>query len=1059
MKWLVSSHPAPQVWRRISTVMAKQEITDTFDREQLWGWIYQLPAAGLSIYDGPNLRTYAEKTTDPAKAQLEKLASGLPQRAALGADATEAERDADNKQQQAERSTVAAELKTLLAGEKPLDAGKVLEIAARARWEAVFLGKDAHARKRVTSTLNIDQVATFLELVPLAGADRLDWLLDTAGVGGGHLGEVMQNLDEADLTAIFGNETRVKRLHKVIGDVPAFPAYVSEALENAAFKNAELRTWMLGAATPRDLFRFATSGRTADSVARACKLIGKDHGFGWVYELTRMGDKSLDYRRLALALPDRAAAAHLMKFGMNDTEPEHDVIDQPTAVGPELYAAPGERLRSGVASGRGGHIAAEAAELSDADRAAIRADRTLVDGAIASSAKGGKRYDAVRTARELDGNLAETIRGIGASTGRVDPGGFQTYARERPAAEQVEVASDRTLAATAETLLSYSPFNALPGTAGGLAKVLAANPGFVGWIERATDPVEAISRLGATPAIAEAAARAFEKHGVGLISRLQVGLTAEQRVALMRIGSYATKKILHEAVGEHLQAEKDNDEDEDNAEAAKGVAKPAPFGDVIDQWRTQGTNAKAMQAACNAQPHADVLALLGDPANASRIELLRTQLQVSPQTVFPWLTTEALVGAMTTEISQKLTDWWLATEEPVAVLRAIANRPGGIAAVAGAIDGRRSGATHWVFNLPAGFGLGPADEAALYAVYQRVGDAERAQLVFMARFGRLPDGAWERSSLDKLWLTLARLPDRQVEGSDKVTAFEMVKDDPTTDADDEIGGGYSSGKVSIKGDGGEEERYKDAKPQTKPQLAKQLGVDEAEIDRRVSVGLVEQVEVKGVTLFRIKPILHADKFTDTLLHEIGHAVDASLGKQTDLIFGQAGWKSYGDGDFDTWASDMGAWKGATVKSEDKTEIREAFEQRLRSASNISGPSSAFGDLVPSDHALKQPRNRDAFITKAFRSNDHAFKYTQPVDNGGRVFIMNHYYGRFFSYDSKIKDLIPLPYAGFAPEEFFAECYVEYYRDEANKGGNLPAWITTWFDANVDRIGHGPAKKP
>ena len=56
-------------------------------------------------------------------------------------------------------------------------------------------------------------------------------------------------------------------------------------------------------------------------------------------------------------------------------------------------------------------------------------------------------------------------------------------------------------------------------------------------------------------------------------------------------------------------------------------------------------------------------------------------------------------------------------------------------------------------------------------------------------------------------------------------------------------------------------------------------------------------------------------------------------------------------------------------------------------------------------------------------------------------------------------ILPMPYAGFAPQEFFAECYVEYYREPSTPGGNLPTAIKTWFDQNVQRIGHGPMKKP
>jgi hypothetical protein len=76
-----------------------------------------------------------------------------------------------------------------------------------------------------------------------------------------------------------------------------------------------------------------------------------------------------------------------------------------------------------------------------------------------------------------------------------------------------------------------------------------------------------------------------------------------------------------------------------------------------------------------------------------------------------------------------------------------------------------------------------------------------------------------------------------------------------------------------------------------------------------------------------------------------------------------------------------------------------------------------------------------------------------------MFLMNYYYGQFMSYDAKIHGILPLPYAGFAPAEFFAECYVEYYREPSIPGGNLPLTIKNWFDENVNRIGHGPVKKP
>jgi hypothetical protein len=125
---------------------------------------------------------------------------------------------------------------------------------------------------------------------------------------------------------------------------------------------------------------------------------------------------------------------------------------------------------------------------------------------------------------------------------------------------------------------------------------------------------------------------------------------------------------------------------------------------------------------------------------------------------------------------------------------------------------------------------------------------------------------------------------------------------------------------------------------------------------------------------------------------------------------------------------------------------------------IRGPGG-IAKLVTGDHPLRKSKNQNAFICKTVKHSDRAFMHTSPTERNGRMFHLNHYYGRYMSYDAKIHDILPLPYAGFAPQEFFAECYVEYYRDEQNKGGNLPAWAKTWFDQNVDNIGHGPVKTP
>jgi hypothetical protein len=378
-----------------------------------------------------------------------------------------------------------------------------------------------------------------------------------------------------------------------------------------------------------------------------------------------------------------------------------------------------------------------------------------------------------------------------------------------------------------------------------------------------------------------------------------------------------------------------------------------------------------------------------------------------------------------------------------------ASRPNAVGQIAAAIENNTLGASHWLNGLPDGYGLSEVDEAILFAIYKEVTSDDGAQRVFAARFGRMPAGQWSRASLNKMWVTFSRLPDRQVEGNAK---FSGLANEGTTDG---VGGAYSpgTGVVTIDEEQAGTTRYADEKWQSKQDLAKDLGIDEPEVDRRVGKTIETKLE-RGVTLYRIKPV-DDDPFTQTLLHETGHAVDAMLGNRTDLVWGQAGWKSYGSGDFDAWAKEMDAWSGATVGDSDRVAVRGLFEQRMQSSGAISGPSGRFADLAPSDHAINKPAVKKSFIGKAVHTGDKPFEYFEPIEHNGRCYVMNHYYGRFYSYDVRIAPTLPLAYAGFAPEEFFAECYTEFYRDEKNKGGNLPAWIKDWFVKNVDAIGHGP----
>lgn len=1054
MRWFVESSTPSQIWRSVATAMPKAQLAETFESEQLWGWVSSLTSHGMTGEDAVKLQMMAEVAPVSVKASFEALVAASPAQPEVlrKTYATEEERAAAWKQHEKEEQDAAAKLLKRLSSSEAISADEVMDGVGAAGKGARVLGGDEGARKKVVALLDLEQLSTFVSVAGFSAGMRLDWLLDKKSVTSSYL---LEPLQDGDLESALANDARAKRLHDRLGDDLDLTSVIERlgGLQKKALSHEPLRSLILGKKpSARQLFRFVMAGDTADSISAACKVVGKDFGFQWMYELTSEVEKEEKLRRLVIACPDRAAREHLAKFGIHSWPLEKNTtIAGSVASDPDVYKTEDEHLKADITADPM-NVAEDAVEMSADARATMRKDRKQVNAAIkAAAGSPNMGMDAVRTARELDGTLPETLRDVAGEVRYLDPSAFRSYARERPDAEQLEVAGDPKLAALAEKILNYAPLAVLPAlrSSAGLAQALRTNPGLLAWIERWTSPLEVLELLGDNAVIAKLTASIMEStKSFSLIKGLpQQGLTAEQRASLARIGAEAAGQKLHEAVGDRLEQNADND-------TKKGIpTKPdngKPLSKVLDELVDRGASPKEFQAACSMHPIEEAIEVLYS-RKAPHIKTLRA-LQVSPLTIFPQLADlppEKLYETIA------MTDWLLATEEPLALLRSIANTPAALMNVAVGIDIDNLGASHFLTFLPHGHGLADVDEAALHAIYSAVTSDAAAVKLFRVRFGHHPEGDWSRSALDKMWLTLAPLPDRQVEMNLKLGG--LTHGDASESGG--LGGKYTpeTGVVTLYGEGGEGERYADAQWQSKEKLAAQLGVDTAEIDRRVDAKLVEKQTVKSVETFRVK-VVPTHGFTNTLLHEIGHSVDALLGNRTDLVYGMAGWKSYAGGDFDAWANEMGAWQGGSVSDEDKADTRTLFEQRLQSSSEIRGPVGELRDLAPKDHAVKKPSNSGAFLMKTVRAKPKPFAYDSPVEHNGRMYLMNHYYGRFMSYDAKIHDILPLPYAGFAPAEFFAECYVEYYRDEAIPGGNLPAWVKTWFDENVNRIGHGPAKK-
>ncbi len=94
---------------------------------------------------------------------------------------------------------------------------------------------------------------------------------------------------------------------------------------------------------------------------------------------------------------------------------------------------------------------------------------------------------------------------------------------------------------------------------------------------------------------------------------------------------------------------------------------------------------------------------------------------------------------------------------------------------------------------------------------------------------------------------------------------------------------------------------------------------------------------------------------------------------------------------------------------------------------------------------------------AFQHSDHTL---EPVR--GKVFLQTP--TSLATVKKQTWDSAPTDYSMTSPQEFFAECYVEYYcafdgtqATENLKGGHLPGWIKHWFDVHVDKIRLNPQR--
>ena len=1050
VKWFVHSSSPYMIARVLAKSDAGVQLARVFNAHKLWAWLDTIgPEIAARLWTSDRLKKLLPAVEDArAKARLEKLLGRLPQQP-LHSDPPQVVKARTASRKAAKPKLVAA------MQASPIDFDQLLSLGRQAYF-APEIGKNPRHRRRVAPQLTADQCLGFTSSFWCPTPARFDWLIASRGVTPAHVAYLLGGADYVALGDIVGSRRRVSKLKAIVGGATSFVTLLGAnraEVHAAVYRNPVARAWVAASKQPRDLLYLVAGGGDVDSARRACRaLAGAGVGYRWIYELSPSAADPLALRRLAVALPNKAAAAHVRSALLGDTAPhsQNQTVIKPEQPSAEVFDSPLAAIRRTLRERDSAHsLAAMVAELPKNERASLVGDTALLRRVVtAEPHNGGEVARLLGVSLPLLLSLATpaVLRLMGRNE-------LIAFARDSAPKDQLAVASDRARCRTLADTVLYSPFQVLPALAKptALATALNANPALLTWIDTRVWGPEAIERLGATANVGRATAAAAVSTG-RFVDLLSVELlTAAQRRALQCVRRFVPAGDLADDIDSALQGELATSDD--RAAKVMGRAAHKPLTGALRSLMSRGIAApEQLQVVCGRASLAEVEGLLA-PDQRDVLRRLRSKItSVSPLTVFPQLARRPLATLLKSDVAAQ---WLLETEVASTILLRVAATPRDLTAFAKLLDRNAPGVSSWMVSFGSGYGLTRDHEIALRSLFFAVKSDTVAEALFRRRFGTRTTGQWSRANLSVLWITLERLPDEQVEGALQVS---ILRKNPDSNAPSTWQA--STGTVSITPEVAADS-VKTTPWQTKPQLAATLGVTEAEIDRRVSRGTVKTKTVDGQARYQATQHHDAD-FSRTVLHEIGHAVDTYLGNKTELVYGaQADWRQYGPGQIEQWINDMDGWAGALVRPADRKHITAAFLDHLRSDTSIDGPSHRIADLALASHPLRAPRNRRAFaVRRAFRVG--GFSHGSPVVRNGRAWIMNHHYQRLYSCKAQLVGALNRPYALFAPAEFFAEAYTQYYQDydgtpatRSKLGASLPAWIKTWFDHNVHRIGRDP----
>ena len=811
----------------------------------------------------------------------------------------------------------------------------------------------------------------------------------------------------------------------------------ADVIRSAVVNNEALREWAYQDKDPTTRLWLAAGGE--QDLRKSCQLVQREVGFGWVQQLPASVPQ-VELRRFALNCGDAKASQfihdHLLGDKKSFVDPSENSV-QPLAG--DVYGRTAEsRVRSEVdrQDADPKQILERLGDLSASQRAAALANA----GEMKQMFSVLTGADAVRAVYLLGPTIPQLL-----SLPIYNEQGVLDYLRSRPVEEEQQaLLRGGSLVGPARSMFPRTcPFIVYPSLYDPhtLARALDAAGGdaLLSWILEETEPNLALARLSMEPA-RTAAAPLFEAR-----PHIYDKLPAYKH--LLPKGKQGFGSIAKAVEDDDTKREAElytTGEPQIDAGADSRAQKMSAASNENHLWdslevitKSHGGEASVLSLIHEA-PAAEQIALLAGTHTAT-VEAVKSYVGRSPTHVFPALGIAQLLALPDAAA-------WLFETEPAYALLSRVQGPG-LAQLGSMLSTDRKLAAHWINALPDAAGLTVHERQALDGLCSHITNDEVLRALFKVRYGAAVDATYPIGDVKRLWNVLARLPPAQVNQ-------HMIRDFTHGNLGASAGGLWYEHEVVLdsKADFGEkvmETSYENSALMSAAEIKKNYGLDDEGLKKASGNGGWIEV-VNGQ--YRVKEITNTQSFTATVLHEVGHSVDQLLGEHTDLIYGQGGWKTYGVDQFEDWANEMGALKG--VSGHDRTETINAWKESLRAGRPVA-------EMVDADHPARNKLASDDPLLK-HATDRFDYKETRDEAYGGRVFLTHGM--TLASVPKKTADVAPSAYAMSAPAEYFAECYVEYYREYqgtpetmSKKGGHLATWIKQWFDTHVDQVRLSPER--